>query len=68
MLRLDDLRIEPFDDGCIAQALRIIIQIVRHDSENVKAFLQLKTEVCPVAQGPSGSMFGTPPSLAGSMR
>ena len=44
MFRLDDLRIQPFDDGCIAQALRIVIQIVRNHSQNMKAFLQLKAE------------------------
>lgn len=39
MLSLDDLRIQPFDDGGVPQALGIFAQVVRYDSENVKTFL-----------------------------
>ena len=44
VLGLDDLWVQPFDDGCIAHTLGIVAQIMRDYRQNVEAFPQLKAE------------------------
>src|SRR5664279_6249240 len=44
VLRLDELRVQPFDNCRIPQALGIVAQIMWDHRQNMKAFLQLEAE------------------------
>src|SRR5690348_15387903 len=44
MLVADQPRVQPLDDGSVAQARRVVGEVMRHHGKNVEAFFQLEAQ------------------------